>query len=106
MARVGPGEPLFTLREAFLAGEPKLMGSTGKHVSFLLRQGETVVRTVAFGRPDVWELLRAHAGGPGGPRPLEVAFRPRLNRWQGQAKVELELAAIRLAAPGERPATA
>lgn len=96
----GNPEPLFTAREVILAGEPRLMGKTGQHVSFMLRQGERVFRTVAFGRPDVWELLRERARpGPDGAQTFEVAFRPRLNRWKGTAKVELELQAIRFPGP-------
>jgi single-stranded-DNA-specific exonuclease len=98
MAPFGQGnpEPLFAARRVTLAGTPKLMGKTGAHVSFMLRQGERVMRTVAFGRPELWDELQEKAGpGPGGPRTFEVAFHPRVNRWRGQAKLELELQAIR-----------
>jgi single-stranded-DNA-specific exonuclease len=92
----GNPEPVFAARGVFLAGEPKLMGKTGQHVSFLLRQGERVFRTVAWRRPELIEELRSHAGpGPGGARSFEVAFKPRLNRFRGVTKVELELEAIR-----------
>lgn len=91
----GNPEPVFAAREVVLAGEPRLLGDSGKHVAFMLKQGGRVVRTVAFGRPDLWALLRERASGPGGPRPFQVAFRPRLNRWKGEARVELELEAIK-----------
>jgi single-stranded-DNA-specific exonuclease len=92
----GNPEPLFAVRNVTLAGAPRLMGKTGAHVSFLLKQGASVFRTVAFGRRDLWELLQDKTkAGPGGPKTFEVAFRPRLNRWRGQVKVELELKAIR-----------
>ncbi|MGE0711775.1 MAG: single-stranded-DNA-specific exonuclease RecJ [Planctomycetota bacterium] len=94
----GNPEPVFAAREVFLAGDPRTMGRTGEHVSFMVRQGDQVFRTVAWKRPELVEELRRHAGpGPGGPRPFEVAFRPRLNTWNGQTKVELELTAIRFA---------
>jgi single-stranded-DNA-specific exonuclease len=92
----GNPEPLFSAKGVRLAGTPRLMGSTGKHVSFHLRQGDQVLRTVAFGRPDLWDLLQERLGPRPGEGPTcEVAFRPRLNRWNGQTKVELELKAIR-----------
>jgi single-stranded-DNA-specific exonuclease len=92
----GNPEPLFAARDVTLAGAPKLMGKTGAHVSFMVRQGDRVIRTVAFGRRELWEQLNDNAGqGPGGAKTFEVAFRPRLNRWRGQAKLELELKAIR-----------
>lgn len=92
----GNREPLFAARAVTLAGEPRLMGKTGRHVSCWLRQGERVLRAVAFDRPELWEALRERARpGPQGSPPLEVAFRPRLNRWNGDVSIELELAAVR-----------
>jgi len=92
----GNPEPVFAARDVVLAGEPRLLGQSGQHVAFHLRQGDRVLRTVAFGRPDLWDVLRERAGaGPGGRRPFEVAFRPRINRWNGQANLELELTGIR-----------
>lgn len=92
----GNPEPVFAAREVTLAGEPRLLGQSGQHVAFHVRQGGSVFRTVAFGRPDLWDLLRERAAaGPGGKKPFEVAFRPRINRWRGQANLELELTAIR-----------
>lgn len=99
MAPFGEGneEPLFTARRVTLVGEPKLMGKTGEHVSFLVKQGDRVFRTVAFGRKDVARLLEEKARArPGAATPLEVAFRPRLNHWNGGTKLELELEAIRV----------
>ena len=100
----GNAEPLFTAKGVRLAGEPRLMGKTGRHVSFMIRQGERVLRTVAWSRPELWDELRERARpGPHGPLTFDVAFRPRLNRFRGQAKVELELSAIRFT---EEPAPA
>ncbi|MCA8922898.1 MAG: single-stranded-DNA-specific exonuclease RecJ [Planctomycetes bacterium] len=94
----GNDEPLFTVRGVRLVGEPRLMGKTGRHVAFMIRQGEQVLRTVAWSRPELWDELRERSRpGPHGPQVFDVAFRPRLNRFRGQAKVELELSAIRFA---------
>ncbi|RMG12538.1 MAG: single-stranded-DNA-specific exonuclease RecJ [Planctomycetota bacterium] len=90
----GNPEPLFAARGARVAGAPRLLGSSGRHVAFQLRQGDCVVRTVAFNRPDLWEELRKRTAGPGEPPTCQVAFRPRLNRWNGTTTVELELEAI------------
>jgi single-stranded-DNA-specific exonuclease len=92
----GNPEPLFAARAVELAGAPRLMGKTGAHVSFMLRQGERVMRTVAFGRPELWDELQQKAGPrPGGAPTFEVAFHPRINRWRGEDRLELELQAIR-----------
>ena len=46
--------------------------------------------------PELWDQLKEKAGqGPSGPRTFEVAFHPRVNRWRGEARLELELQAIR-----------
>ncbi len=93
---IGNQEPLFAARAVTLAGEPRLLGDSGQHVAFFVRQGEQVLRTVAFSRPDLARELAAHARpGPAGPAPFSLAFRPRLNRWNGTTSVELELQAIR-----------
>ena len=95
----GNREPLFAARAVTLAGEPKLLGKTGRTMACWLRQGERVLRAVAFDRPELWEALsRSGRPGPGGAPQMEVAFRPRLNRWGGQNTIELELAAVRLPA--------
>ena len=88
----GNSEPIFAARDVALAGNARLMGAKGAHVEFHLRQGDQVLRTVAFGRGDLWDDLQPV---PGGPRRVDVAFVPRINRWKGRARLELELKAIR-----------
>jgi single-stranded-DNA-specific exonuclease len=96
----GNDEPVFVSRDVTLAGEPRLMGKTGNHVSFRIRQGKQVLRTVAFGRPDLWDSLRERAlPGPHGQSTFHVAFQPRINRWNGSERLELELKALRFSDP-------
>jgi len=105
----GNRPPLFAARGLVLAGEPKPMGRGGDHCSFFVKSavrshpsrspsalaGEAVLRTVAFGKPELLDLLRSR--GTSGPdrQPFELAFRPRLNRWNGTVSVELEFEDIR-----------
>lgn len=92
----GNAEPLFAVRDVVLAGEPRPMGRNGEHLAFHVRQGERVIRTVAFGRPELVQTLQERArSGPRGSTRFDLAFRPRLNRWNGETTVELELKAIR-----------
>lgn len=96
----GNAEPLFAVRGVVLAGEPRPMGKNGEHLSFHVRQGEHVLRTVAFGRPELVTLLQERArSGPHGPAPFELAFKPRINAWNGEQRLELELKAIRFVSP-------
>ncbi|MCW8141081.1 MAG: single-stranded-DNA-specific exonuclease RecJ [Planctomycetota bacterium] len=92
----GNAEPLFAARAVTLAGEPRPMGKKNEHLAFHVRQGDHVFRAVAFSRPELVQTLRERARpGPGGPAAFDLAFRPRLNRWNGEARLELELKAIR-----------
>lgn len=92
----GNAEPLLAVRDVHLAGEPRPMGKKGEHLSFHVRQGEHVFRTVAFSRPGLVQELQERARpGPAGAARFDLAFRPRINRWNGEQKLELELEAIR-----------
>jgi single-stranded-DNA-specific exonuclease len=90
----GNRPPLLAARGLELAGEPRPMGRDGDHCSFFVRQGESVLRTVAFGRRDLLEVLRSRARDRRGGR-FELAFRPKLNRWNGTTSVELECEELR-----------
>lgn len=101
----GNPEPVFVATDVVLAGEPRLMGQSGKHVSFLAKQDECVMRTVAFNQPELYELLRTRSKGPGGPRPFQLAFKPKINRFRGQVKVELEYVGLRFPEAPQTSAT-
>jgi single-stranded-DNA-specific exonuclease len=101
----GNPEPVFVASDVVLAGEPRLMGQSGKHVSFLAKQDGCVMRTVAFNQPELYELLRTRGKGPGGPRPFQFAFKPKLNRFRGQVKVELEYVGLRFPEVASEAAT-
>lgn len=93
----GNRPPLFGARGVTLAGEPRPMGRGGDHCSFFVRHKEHVLRVVAFGKPELLDLLRTRAmNGPARP-PFDLAFRPRLNRWNGSVSVELEFEDVRFA---------
>ena len=83
-------EPLLVARGVTIAGQPRLMGDAGKHLSFHARQGGTVHRAVAFQRGELLGELER----PG--RRIDLLFHPRLSRWQGRAEVELHVGEIGL----------
>jgi single-stranded-DNA-specific exonuclease len=94
----GNRAPLLAAREVELAGEPKPMGQRGEHCSFFVRQGAGPgLRAVAFGKPELLDILRARAVNRLGRERFELAFRPKLNRWNGQTSVELEVVDVRFA---------
>ena len=57
----------------------------GGHLQLTLRQGSTDVRAIAWRWQGSWTL----------PEQVDVAYRLRLNRWQGEERLQLELVALR-----------
>jgi len=91
---MGNPQPMLAALGVQLAGQPKPMGTNEQHLSFLARQGETVLRTVGFGFGTHFNAL-CEAAERG---PLDLAFRPNLNTFRGATSVELRLEAFRPAA--------
>ena len=82
----GNSRPLFCASDVRLAGDPKRMGSTGKHLSMMFDQYGVKMRAVAFGGGD-WEEELARVDGP-----MSIAFRPVINHFRGRVTVEIQLA--------------
>ena len=87
----GNARPLLCASGVTLAGPPQPLGSSGRHLAVRLAQHDITLRAVAFGRDDWAEPLAAVQG------PLDVAFRPTVNRFRGRRNVELHLVDWRLA---------
>jgi len=83
----GNPRPLFVLRDAQVAGQPRLLGQEGRHLSFHLRQGGLTLRAIAFDKGRLYGDLE-HATA------LSVLFRPKLSWWQGRSQVELDVREI------------
>lgn len=64
---------------------PKPLGTGGRHIAIQLSQHTVKLRAVAFGGGDWTEELNSSPG------PIDVAFRPVVNCFRGQRKVELHL---------------
>jgi len=81
----GNSRPILCASEVRLAGEPKRMGATGRHLSMMFDQHGVKMRAVAFGGGD-WhdELLQIEG-------PMSIAFRPVINRYRGRVSVEIHL---------------
>ncbi|RMF38647.1 MAG: single-stranded-DNA-specific exonuclease RecJ [Planctomycetota bacterium] len=102
MQRMGPfgmgnPRPLLCTTKVHLAGPPKMLGESGKHMAVMLEQSGTSLRAVAFGTAEHWfPQLEAMAD------PIDVVFRPVINDFRGFRKVELHLVDWRPHS-GERP---
>ncbi len=77
--------PLLCTSGATLVGPPKAIGNGGRHISLRLSQHGVVLRAVAFGGAEWADDLAALNG------PIDVAFRPVVNTYQGRHNVELHL---------------
>lgn len=86
LAPHGPGnpEPVLVTAHARVAGEPKIMGRRGEHLSFLLAEGGATIRAVAFGMAELAEPLKR-------ARTVSVAFTPQVQEWRGNESVEVHV---------------
>jgi len=87
MAPFGAGNPRPILmgRGIRLAEPAKKMGSTERHLSVRLQQGDKIIRGVAFGAADWCDPLNGCDG------PIEIAYRPVINEYRGYQSVEVHL---------------
>ena len=81
----GNKRPLVYTSGVTLDGPPKTMGSGDAHLSLSLRQHNQRLRAVAFRRGEWCEPLGKCDG------PIDVAFHPVINTWQGRSSVQLQL---------------
>jgi single-stranded-DNA-specific exonuclease len=84
----GAGNPKPKFLAADLKAEgPRLIGTgeVQRHMDFRVRQGETVLRCVAWGMADRMEELMSSGGA------CCIAFTPKINEWQGYRKIELQV---------------
>ncbi len=86
----GNPKPRF-LASGLKAESARLMGTgeVQKHLNFRVRQGDTVMRCVAWNMAERMEELMS-AGGD-----CCLAFTPRINEWKGNRTVELQVADLK-----------
>ncbi|MCS7239468.1 MAG: single-stranded-DNA-specific exonuclease RecJ [Thermoguttaceae bacterium] len=81
----GNARPLLCAGNVRLVYPPEACGSAGQHVRMLLSQGPTRMRAIAFRKIHWLEALSAHTG------PIDIAFYPTIDEYQGQRTVALQL---------------
>lgn len=86
LAPYGEGNPRphFATGVVELHAAPRVVGSNGGHLQFVVRQGGTYRKAIAFGRGTQAESLGQH-------RQIRVACEPILNEWNGRRSVELKV---------------
>jgi single-stranded-DNA-specific exonuclease len=81
---VGNPKPRFATDWVELVGEPRVVGKSGDHLQFSVREDGTVRKAIAFGQAKHLDRL-------GDERRCRVAFIPILNHFNGRTSVELEV---------------
>jgi single-stranded-DNA-specific exonuclease len=81
----GNPRPVLCATGLRLAEPPKRMGNGERHLTLRVVQQQTSLRAVGFGLADWVDELAQHHG------PLDLAFRPVINTFRGQSRVELHL---------------
>ncbi|MGL6075840.1 MAG: single-stranded-DNA-specific exonuclease RecJ [Fimbriiglobus sp.] len=77
--------PKFLATNLKVEGTPRRLGDDQKHLSFRVKQNSTLIRAIAFGMGDRYDELLSKGGE------CSVVFCPKLNEWQGQRSVEMEV---------------
>jgi single-stranded-DNA-specific exonuclease len=77
--------PILVASQVAIADPARAMGAGERHMSIKLNQFGTNMRCVAFGQAEWIEPLNSHQG------PIDIAFRPQINEFQGMKRVELQL---------------
>jgi single-stranded-DNA-specific exonuclease len=84
----GNPTPLLGTQRVQMVSPLRQLGAQGQHVRFRVAQNGTTMEVIAF---HMAEQVRALANSG----PLDIAFTPTLNTWQGRQTVELQLRALR-----------
>jgi len=113
----GNRSPVFLCRGLELAGEPRVMGQTGQHLSFLVRSGkgsrsssrdnsqDRARRSISRSLSGISPVLKAIAFGWGkeangiaaSDTPVDLAFGLIRNSWGGEERLELQVKEMRRA---------
>jgi single-stranded-DNA-specific exonuclease len=86
----GNPSPLFAASGLRVVGNPRTVGRDGRHLSFMVRQGQTTMRTFAPGKADWLDQMRDRQG-----QTVSLAYEPSINRWRGNVNVELRAEDLR-----------
>lgn len=83
----GNQRPILGLRDVSVSGA-RDMGGGGQHLQLVLSQGDKALRAVAFDKGELAPQL--HDGAR-----IDVLFHPKINRFRGRSRVELEIVDLR-----------
>jgi single-stranded-DNA-specific exonuclease len=104
LERLGPfgranPRPVLASTRVELAEPPRKMGEGERHLNLRVRHYGKVLRAIAFGRAEWADEIAAVQG------PFSICFAAGINRFRGQANVELQLLDWQTHSSGESPST-
>ena len=90
LAPYGAGNPTPVLGayDVHIASTIRRLGEKGQHAKFQVRQETIKLEVIAFQQADLVQSFAPET-------PLDIAFTPLINTWQGHYNVELQLRALR-----------
>jgi len=88
----GPGNmrPKFAIRNVEIAGAPKVIGKTGEHIRFKIKQGLKSYPAVGFGLSNKYEMLITG-------QPVDIACVVETNEWRGNTSIQMNVRDIKRA---------
>ena len=86
----GPGNmrPKFAIRNVEISGTPKVIGKTGEHLRFKIKQGLKTMAAIGFGLSGKYEMLITG-------QPVDIACVVETNEWQGNTTIQLNVRDIK-----------
>ncbi len=86
----GPGNmrPKFAIRNVEISGAPKVIGKTGEHLRFKIKQGLKSIGAIGFGLSSKYEMLITG-------QPVDIACVVETNEWQGNTTIQLNVRDIK-----------
>lgn len=91
----GAPEPVFVAHGVQLAGRPRRVGRSGKHLSCFVSQAGTAFRCIAFGMGEYADKLS------GGGKTFHIAFTPAIDTYTGRGDVQLRIKDIAIPEEGD-----
>lgn len=88
----GPGNmrPKFAIRNVEISGVPKVIGKTGEHLRFKIKQGLKTMAAIGFGLSGKYEMLITG-------QLVDIACVVETNEWQGNTTIQLNVRDIKKA---------
>ncbi len=86
----GPGNmrPKFAIRNVEISGAPKVIGKTGEHLRFKIKQGLKTMAAIGFGLSGKYEMLITG-------QLVDIACVVETNEWQGNTTIQLNVRDIK-----------